>query len=189
VRLGALMLGVLLALSGTFRLALQIFDDGDKRDLFRSTPARHLLEEYLELVDGSSDGAVNVCYSDTGTVLASGTNGITLCDNLDPYGRSNVFTSVKLLALRNNSVDSDDVLWMGPDATAPWVGFWGAAAHRSVCNPGTTTPRHPGLVILYDPRGIGDIESGVTDTFNIEEKGGSNDVSYSIIVAGVGLAA
>lgn len=174
--------GVLMALSGTFRLALQIFDDGDKRDLFRSTPARHLLEEYLEIVQG--DG--KVCYSDTGTVLAGDSVGITLCDNLDPYNRSNVFTSVQLLALRNNSKTSGDTLFIGPSATAPWLGFWSAAAGRSVCNPGTLTPAHPGLVILYDPRGIGDIVSGVTDTFDIEEQGGVNDVSYSIIVAGDG---
>jgi hypothetical protein len=180
-----MLLGVLVALSGTFRLALQIFDDGDMRDLFRSTPARHLLEEYLEVVMG--DG--KVCYSDTGTVPAGDSVGITLVDNLDPYGRSNVFTSVQLLAIRNNSTDSDDVLHVGPNSDAPWLGFWGAATHRTVVNPGTSTPRHPGLVIFYDPNGIGDIESGVSDTFDIEEQGGDNDVSYSIVVAGVGLAA
>lgn len=179
--------GVFLALSGTFRLALQVYDDGDARDLFGSGAARHLVETYMELASGSSDGAVDCIYSDTGTVLSGDTVGITLTDNLDPYGRSNVFTSVKLIVLRNNSTDADDVLWMGPDSTAPWLGFWGASNDRTVCNPGTTTPLHPGLVILYDPRGIGDIESGVTDTFNIEEQGDQNDVSYSIIVVGEGL--
>lgn len=173
-----------MALSGTFRLALQIFDDGDKRDLFRSTPARHFLEEYLEIVEG--DG--HVCYSDTGTVLAGDRVGITLCDNLDPYGRSNVFTSVQLVAIRNNSTDSDDVLWVGPNSDAPWLGPWTVAGDRINVSPGTTTPRQPGLVILFNPLGWGDIESGVTDTFDIEEQGGTNDVSFSIIVAGVGLA-
>jgi hypothetical protein len=176
--------GVLMALSGTFRLALQIFDDGDKRDLFRASPARHLLEEYLEIVQGDDQ----VCYSDNGIVLAGDSAAITLCDNLDQYGRSNVFTSVKLLAIRNNSTDSGDVLHVGPNEAAPWLGFWAAATDRTVINAGTTTPRHPGLVIFYDPRGIGDIEAGVTDTFDIEEQGGNNDVSFSIIVAGAGAA-
>lgn len=173
-----------MALSGTFRLALQIFDDGDKRDLFRSTPARHLLECFLEIVEG--DG--KVCYSDTGTVLAGDRVGFTLCDNLDPYGRSNVFSSVQLIAIRNNSTTSGDAIAVGPNDDQPWRGFWGANDHRTLCNPGRLTPLQPGLLILFDPNGIEGIESGVTDTFDVEELGGDNDVSFDIIVAGVGLA-
>lgn len=174
-------------ITGKLRILAEIFDDdaADKGgENLNLAAANHLIEVLFPWTTGTSNGQINLVWSDRGTMAASGTNTIDLAGGItDPYGHTLTFTTVKLLIVRNRNVAAGDTLRVGPAGSAGWVGFWADASDRSLVRAGIAG--QPGLLICYDPIGI-DVTATTADSLSIIEAGGANTGNYDILIAGEG---
>lgn len=174
-------------INGKLKILCEIFDDdaaaagGENVNLQN---AHHLFETLIAFANGTSDGQINMVWSDRGTMNASATNTLDLAGGLtDVYGHTLTFTVVKLIILRNRNTASGDILSIGPAASNGWVGFWADASDRNICKPGIAS--QPSFLIFYEPAGIA-VTAGSADCLSIIEAGGANAGNYDIFIAGEG---
>lgn len=173
--------------TGKLKILAEIFDDdaaaagGENLNL---AGAAHLFELLIPWACGTSDGQINMVWSDRIALAASQTTTLDLAGGLtDAYGHTLTFAVVKLIILRNRNTVQTDILRIGPAASNGWTGFWADASDRTLCKGGIAG--QPGIVVLYDPYGI-TVTAGTGDNLAIIEAGGANTVTYDIFIAGEG---
>jgi hypothetical protein len=173
--------------TGKLKILAEIFDDdaaGAGAENFNLAGANHLIEALIPWATGTSDGQINLVWSDRIALAASGTTTLDLAGGLtDAFGHTLTFTVIKLLIVRNRNIVAGDNLKVGPAASNGWVGFWLDATDRNLVKAGIAG--HPGLLILYEPAGIA-VTGGTGDNLIITELGAANTLNYDILIAGEG---
>lgn len=149
----------------------------------------HRFESLLNLNNGTSDGSIDLVWSERKTgVAASATTVYDLAGVLtDSEGSTITFAEVVLIAIRNLSTDAVDHLEVGPDATAGFGvlasnrGFWADASDRSIVMP--TIGANEGWIVMHAPGGV-PVGAGSTDELAVITPSGSAANTWDILIIG-----
>ncbi len=154
------------------------------------TEARNILDELTQKSDlgivaafnfTSGTGASQVLeqFSDDRQIAASGTDDIDLAGGItsDVAGTTITFTTVKLILVRANSANTNDVL-MGGAAATVFVNWVSDATDVVVIEPG-------GVFLLYTPSAAGyAVGAGASDLLRFTNSAGGTTVNYKIYILG-----
>lgn len=130
-----------------------------------------------ELTDGNAIDAAEIVWHDERTVSASGTDSLDLAGGLtDAFGNTLTFTKIKGVAVKNKSTTAGDILTLGGNANG--VPLFSDTSDKLKINP-------DGLFLWWDPSAAGITVTATTgDILDIIETGGSNSVTYQIVIVG-----
>lgn len=125
---------------------------------------------------GTGAGAVNLAWTDTSTVPASGADTVRLRGTItDPFGNVISFGHIKALVIVCKATNTNDVI-IGGAADSAWVGPFGSGTHTHSCKPG-------------ESYGFGMLNTGYTVSdaikkLKIGNGGAGTPVFYTIMMLG-----
>jgi len=131
-----------------------------------------------ELTTGTAANQADRLWTDTRTIVASGTDDIDLAGVLtDAFGDTVTLARVKGLIVRAADGNTNNVV-VGNAATNQFVGFFGAAAHTVAVRPG-------GVFAIFAPDATGyAVTAGTGDLLRITNSSSGTAVTYDIVVIG-----
>lgn len=143
-----------------------------------STPVDTLTKKTrIELANGTAANAADLCFHDTRTVAASGTDALDLAGSLaGPFGASQVFVEVRAVLVSASASNTNNVRVNRPASNG--VPLFLAAGD------GMDVP--PGGVFLWccpaDAKVT--VTAGTGDLLNIDNSGAGTSVTYDVVIIG-----
>lgn len=153
---------------------------------------KHELEALLDLPSGTSDGQIDLVYSDYQTGIAASTTTVyDLAGSLTNLsGATITFVEVTTIAIRNRSATAANYLTVGPDATngfgavASNKGFWADASDRNVIPANYDSQTGDGGWLILHSRGGIPVAAGSTDELAVITQGGTSANTWEIVIFG-----
>lgn len=130
------------------------------------------------LDNGTGTSQVDLIWSDTRTIAASGTDDLDLAGTAlqTAFGANLTFVKVKLIAVYAATGNTNNVVIGGAAATQFLAGF-GAAAHTYAVPPG-------GLFVVAAPVAGWTVGAGASDLLRVANSGAGTSVTYDICMLG-----
>lgn len=143
-----------------------------------STPIDNLTKKAkIELANGTGANSADLCFHDTRTVSASGTDAIDLAGSLaGPFGASQVFVELRAVLVAASSANTNNVRVNRPASNG--VPLFLAAGD------GIDVP--PGGVFLWSCPADGKVTvtASTGDLLNIDNSSSGTSVTYDLVVIG-----
>jgi hypothetical protein len=130
------------------------------------------------LDNGTGSGQVDIIWSDTRTIAASGTDDLDLTGTAlqTAFGANLAFVKVKVIAVYASALNTNNVV-IGGAAATQFVGPFGAAAHTIALPP-------TGLFLVAAPLLGWSSVAATSDLLRIANSGAGTSVTYDIAVLG-----
>lgn len=130
------------------------------------------------LDNGTGAQQVDIIWSDTRTIAASGTDDLDLSGTAlqTAFGANLAFVKVKCIAVYAVTGNTNNVV-IGNAAATQFVGPFGAAAHTIALTPG-------GLFMVTNPNAGWTTVAATSDLFRIANSAAGTSVTYDIAVLG-----
>ena len=153
---------------------------------------KHELELLLDLPKGTSDGQIDLVFSDYKSGIgASVTTVYDLVGTLlNLSGGAVSFAEVVTIAIRNRSATAANYLLIGPDATAGFgevstnKRIWADASDRNVIPANYDSQTGDGGWIILHSRGGIPVAGGSTDELAVITHGGTSANAWEIVILG-----
>lgn len=134
----------------------------------------------LTLANGTAAGQADRCFSDTRTIVASGTDDLDLAGTLtDAFGATVTFAKVKVIMVVAAAGNTNNVV-IGGAAANQFATWAGAGTHTVTVRPGGTFLLSVGSADLNAYA----VTAGTGDVLRIANSGGTTSVAYDIVVVG-----
>jgi len=165
-----------MSINGSIKLNLGVENSGPAGC---STPSERFQSIIYNVEDGSEDDEIDLIWSDNRTLAASSSEDHDLTDGtlLNSFGVASVFDDVRLIVVRADDSNSNDVL-VGGAGTNEFTSWVGAAGDQVKVRPG-------GVLFLYAPVSpYYAVSAGSADELRITNGGAGSDVTYCIYIGG-----
>lgn len=136
-----------------------------------------VLNEMLQLLDGTGTGQASKTFTDRRTIAGSATDTLDLTAVLlDAFGAAITFTAIKAIIIKAAADNGDDIE-IGGNAAA-FASFMGAATETIIVKPG-------GLLVLTTGEGAGYAVTATTADMLDITNADADPVDYDIILIGI----
>lgn len=141
-----------------------------------SAPISRAIQAVLQTGTGANQA--DWAYSETNTLVASGTKDYDLAGTLtDIFGAVITFARVKVIALWADITNTNNVV-LGAAAATQFVGPFGAATHTAHCRPGGC------LLFFASDVTAWPVGAGASDLLRVTNSAAGTSVLYDILVIG-----
>jgi hypothetical protein len=141
----------------------------------------HRIEAAIKLLNGTSDGQVDLVFSEERTLSGSGSQEYDLAGVLAAAIGGATLTFVDICAVLLVNADADGDLTIGPAATNGCLSFWADASDRVKCGRAASSSK-PSIVFLFDDSGY-TVTASTGDKITVTETAG-NACTYKIAFLG-----